>query len=44
MGNIFLQAFLSYIEKNPQVVEQLVAKLVPSIIDAIISHNSKPAA
>jgi hypothetical protein len=32
MGNIIIKAFLSYIEKHPDVLEELVGQLVHAII------------
>lgn len=33
MGNIIVKAFLSYIEKHPEVVEQLIEKLIHEILN-----------
>lgn len=38
MGNLIVQAFLKYVESHPEVLEQLVEKVVPALVDAIVAH------
>lgn len=42
MGNLFLQAFIKYVESHPQVLEQVIEQ----IINAILAHikTQTPAA
>jgi hypothetical protein len=46
MGNVILAAAEKYILAHPEIIEQLLEKLVPAVVDAIVAHlhaNSKPA-
>lgn len=34
MGNLFLQAFIKYVESHPQILEQVIEQ----IVNAILAH------
>lgn len=40
MQSLLLQALLSYLEKNPAIIEQLIGQLVQAIVGALAAHNA----
>lgn len=40
--NVVLKLAVAYLEKHPEVVEQLIEQLVQAIINAIKAHNAAP--
>ena len=41
MGNLIIKAALKYIEKNPEVIEELLEALIKQIIQSVKDHNDK---